>query len=147
MDLGVHALQIGLAPTDTSTSPKFVHAFLISLTLNDSKTDRHNNTTMTQHTSHVLYFHTDEIQRKRNSCILFTEHIHPRRYKRLFQQIRKKKFGSSLGFLLPLYLSPPFFYNRSSTIRQTQLKITNTAKLLSTELPSILPKISPLPQK
>jgi hypothetical protein len=49
--------------------------------------------------------------------------------------------------LLPLYLSPPFFYNRSSTIRQTQLKITNTAKLLSTELPSILPKISPLPQK
>jgi hypothetical protein len=60
---------------------------------------------MTQHTSPVLSFHTDAIQRKKNSCILFTEHIHPRRYKRLFQQIRKKKFGSSLGFLLPLCLS------------------------------------------
>jgi hypothetical protein len=91
VDPGVHVLQIGLTPTDTSTSPKLVHAFLISLTLNDSKTDRHNNTTTTQHTSHVLYFHIDAIQRKRNSCILFTEHIHPRRCKRLFQKIRKKK--------------------------------------------------------
>jgi hypothetical protein len=47
LDPGVHALQIGLSHTDTSKSPKLVHAFLISLTLNDSTTDRHNNTTMT----------------------------------------------------------------------------------------------------
>jgi hypothetical protein len=93
LDPGVHALQIGLTHTDTSTSPKLIHAFLIFLTFNDSKTDRHNSTTMTQHTSPVLYFHTDAIQRKRNSCILFTEHIHPRRYKRLFQQIHKRSLG------------------------------------------------------
>jgi hypothetical protein len=61
VDPGVDALQIDLTPTDTLTSPKFVHAFLISLILNDSKIDRHNNTTMTQHTSPVLYFHTDAI--------------------------------------------------------------------------------------
>jgi hypothetical protein len=65
VDPGVHALQIDLTPTDTSTSPKLVHAFLISLILNDSKTDRHNNTAMTQHTSLVLYFHTDAIQKKK----------------------------------------------------------------------------------
>ncbi len=39
VDPGVHALQIDLTLTDTSTSPKLVHAFLISLILNDSKTD------------------------------------------------------------------------------------------------------------
>jgi hypothetical protein len=64
VDPGVHVLQIDLTPTDTSTSPKPFHAFLIFLILNDSKTDRHNNTTMTQHTSLVLYFHTDAIQKK-----------------------------------------------------------------------------------
>jgi len=48
MDPGVHVLQIDLTPTNTSTSPKLVHALLISLILNDSKTDRHNNTAMTQ---------------------------------------------------------------------------------------------------
>ncbi len=99
---------------------------------------------MTQHTSHVLYFHIDAIQRKRNSCILFTKHIHPRRYKRLFQQnSQKKKSESSLGSLLPLCLFPQFFCNRSSTIRQMQRKITNTTKLPSIELPTLLPKISP----
>jgi hypothetical protein len=91
MDPGVHALQINLTPTDTSTPPKLVHAFLISLILNDSKTDRHNNTTMTQHTSPILYFHTDAIQKGISSCILFTEYIHPRRYKRFFQQIHKRE--------------------------------------------------------
>jgi hypothetical protein len=70
VDLGVHVLQIDLTPTDTSTSSKPFHAFLISLILNDSKTDRHNNTTMTQHTSHVLYFHTDAIQKKRKLLYL-----------------------------------------------------------------------------
>ncbi len=81
MDPGVHVLQIDLTPTGTSTSPWPFHAFLISLILNDSKTDRHNNTTMTQHTSPVLYFHTDAILKKRSSCILFTENRHPQRCK------------------------------------------------------------------
>jgi hypothetical protein len=75
-------------------------------------------------------------------CILFTTHIHPRRYKHLFQQVHQKKSESSLGFLLPLWLSPLFFCNGSSTIRQTQRKITNTAKLPSTELPTMLPQKS-----
>jgi hypothetical protein len=91
VDPGVHVLQIDLTPTDTSTSPKLVHALLISLILNDSKTDIHNNTSMTQHTSPVLYFHTDAIQRKRSFCILFTEYTYPRRYKRFLQQIHKEK--------------------------------------------------------
>jgi len=145
VDPGVHVLQIDLTPTDTSTSPKLVHALLIFLILNDSKTDRHNNTAMTQHTSPVLYFHTDAIQRKRSSCILFTEYTHPRRYKRFLQQIHKKEVWKFLGFLLLLCLAPQFFCNRSSTIRQTQRKITSTAKLPSTELLTMLPKISPPP--
>jgi len=95
VDPGVHVLQIDLTPTDTSTSPKLVHALLISLILNDSETDKHNNKEMTQHTSPVLYFHTDAIQRKRSSCILFTKYTHPRRYKRFLQQIHKKKSKSS----------------------------------------------------
>jgi hypothetical protein len=65
VDLGVHVLHIDLTPADTSTSPKPFHAFMISQILNDSKTDRHNNTTMTQHTSLVLYFHTNAIQKKK----------------------------------------------------------------------------------
>jgi hypothetical protein len=70
VDPDAHVLQIDLIPTDASTSPKPVHAFLISLILNNSKTVRHNNTTMTQHTSPVLYFHTDAIQRKRKLVYL-----------------------------------------------------------------------------
>ncbi len=83
-----------------------------------------------------------QFKEKENSCILFTAHIHPRRYKRLFQQVHQKKSESFLSFLLPLRLSLLFFYNRSSTIRQTQRKITNTAKLPSTELPTTLPQKS-----
>jgi hypothetical protein len=74
VDPGVHVLQIDLTPTGTSTSPKPFHAFLISLILNDSKTDRHNNTTMTQHTSLVLYFHTDAIQ-KTEALVSYSQNI------------------------------------------------------------------------
>jgi site-specific recombinase XerD len=91
VDPGVHVLQIDLTLTDNSTSPKLVHAFLISLILNDSKTNRHNNTSMTQHTSPVRYFHTYAIQKGIISRILFTEYIHSRRYKRFFQQIHKRE--------------------------------------------------------
>jgi len=75
VDPGVHVLQIDLTPTDTSTSPKFVHALLISLILNDSKTDGHNNTAMTQHTSPIQYFHTDAIQ-KRNQLLYLIHRIY-----------------------------------------------------------------------
>ncbi len=119
VDPGVHVLQIDLTPTDTSTSPKPFHAFLISLILNDSKTDKHNNTAMTQHTSLVLYFHTDAIQKKRSSCILFTKYKHPQKYKRFFQQNHKREVLKLLGFLLLRCLSPQFFCNRGSTERQT----------------------------
>jgi hypothetical protein len=70
VDPDAHVLQIDLIPTNASASPKPVHAFLISLILNNSKIVRHNNTTMTQHTSPVLYFHIDAIQRKRKLVYL-----------------------------------------------------------------------------
>jgi hypothetical protein len=74
VDPGVHVLQIDLTPTDTSTSPKPFHAFLISLIFNDSKTDRHNNTAMTQHTFPVLYFHTDVIKKK-EALVSYSQNI------------------------------------------------------------------------
>jgi hypothetical protein len=76
VDHGVHVLQIDLTPTNTSSSPKLVHALLISLILNDSKIDRHNNTTMTQHTSPILYFHIDAIQRKKEAPVSYSQNIH-----------------------------------------------------------------------
>jgi hypothetical protein len=75
VDPSVHALQTDLTPTNTSTSPKLVHACLISLILNDSKTDRLNNTTMTQHTSPILYFHTDAIQSKKEALVSYSQNI------------------------------------------------------------------------
>jgi hypothetical protein len=106
-DPGVHVLQIDLTPTNTSTSPKLVHALLIFLILNDSKTDRHNNTTMTQHTSPVLYSTLMRFEEKRSSCILFTEYTHPRRYKRFLQQIHKKKRSPKVPRFLASSLSRP----------------------------------------
>jgi hypothetical protein len=63
---------------------------------------------MTQHTSPVLYFHTDATRRKKNLFILFTAHIHPRKYKRLFQQIHENSLkvpsASSSLSLSPILL-------------------------------------------
>ncbi len=105
--------------------------------LSDTTTQQWHNTHLMSYTSTLM-----QLKEKENLCILFTTHIHPRRYKHLFQQVHQKKSESSLGFLLPLWLSPLFFCNGSSTIRQTQRKITNTAKLPSTELPTMLPQKS-----
>jgi hypothetical protein len=138
LDPSVHALQIGLTHTDTSTSPKLVRASLISLTLNDSKTDGHNNTTMTQHTSPVLCFHTDVIQRKGSSCILFTEHIHPKVQTSLPADSQKEvwKFSRLLASSLSLFL------NSSAT--EAQLFVRHSGRSLTQpsssfpKLPSIL---------
>jgi hypothetical protein len=96
-------------------------------------------TTQQWHNTHLLFYTSTLMRFKISSCILFREYRHPWRYKRFLQQIHKREIWKFLSFLLLLCLSlsnssPPSFYSRSSTIHQTQRKISSMTKLPSTEL-------------
>ncbi len=80
-----------------------------------------------------MSFHTDAIQKE--ALISSSQNIYiPEGTSVAFLQIHKREVWKFLGFLFLLCLSPQFFCNRSSTIRQTQRKISSIAKLPSTEL-------------
>ncbi len=77
--------------------------------------------------------------KKRSSCILFTEYRHPQRYKRFFQQIHKREVWKFLSFLLLLCLS---LLNPSAT--KTQLYVGRSGRSLA-QLSSLLQKsLTPL---
>ncbi len=110
--------------------------------LTDSTTQRWHNTHLLFYTSTLMRFN-----KKRSSCILFTEYRHPRRYKRFLQQIHKREVWKFLGFLLLLCLSP---FNSSATetqpyVRHSGRSPAQLSSLLQKSLtpPSCYPKISP----
>ncbi len=102
--------------------------------LTDSTTQRWHNTHLLFYTSTLMRFN-----KKRSSCILFTEYRHPRRYKRFLQQIHKREVWKFLGFLLLLCLSP---LNSSAT--ETQPYVRCSGRSLA-QLSSLLQKsLTPL---
>jgi len=64
VDPDIDTFRLDPSLIDSSTSPDLNLASSLSLIFNDSKIDRHNNTTIQQHTLPVINFNTDVIQKK-----------------------------------------------------------------------------------
>ncbi len=108
--------------------------------LTDTTTQQWHNTHLLSYTSTLMRF------KEKEALVSYSQNIHiPEGTSVSSNKFTKKEVWKFLGFLLLLCLAPQFFSNRSSTIRQTQRKITSIAKLPSIELLTMLPKISPPP--
>ncbi len=159
MDPDIHAPQIDPTPTGTSTSPRFE---LPSFSLWSSTTQR--STCTTTHQSHHVHLLSDTstlMQCKKKILVSYSQAMYISENTSISLPFKSTK-GKNWQFLglaifsAPLLNSSPLsFCNRSSTLHQTQRKISSTAKLPSTKLPNpsiflpphFLPKISPcLPQ-
>ncbi len=134
VDPDVHVLQVDLTFTDAQTSSKLVHTFLIAQIFNDSKTIIHNNTIMTQHTSPILYFHTDATRKKKELVYLIHNTYTSPKVQVSLPANSLEQFESSFGFFLFVSLS-------NSPATEAQLSVRRSGRLL-TRLSSLLPNFS-----